>query len=265
MRLLLVLAVVSVAAPASAETFRCARSQGNRGPSLRWEIREVPWGVEPALLRTVDGGRERVLERIRASFDAWSAPECSDMDFRFAGADARFVPGFDEVSETRNAIALTENWPYDPGVIAFTVTTFTAEGVLLDADIELNGTAFDIVLAEIACDGEQVDLGNVMTHEIGHLLGLAHPPATPSNEATTMFATSRPCETAKRSLSGGDVDGLCTIYPADGSTQVCYAADDVGFELVETDDGFGGCAALGWDGSISAFGLGLLLLFRRLV
>jgi len=260
-----VLVLALVAGEAGAETFRCARSQGNRGPSLRWDVREVPWGVEPTLLRVVPGGRERALNSVRDAFEAWSGPNCSDMRFRFVGADARFVPGFDEESETRNAVALSEEWAYDPDAIAFTITTFTSDGILQDADIELNGEAFDFVLAELDCGGEQMDLGNVMTHEIGHLLGLAHPPATPSNQATTMFASSKPCETTKRSLSEGDVDGLCTIYPVDAGTRICHAADEVGFEVVETDDGLGGCAALGASGTISTLGLGLILLLRRLV
>ncbi|MEM1024401.1 MAG: matrixin family metalloprotease [Myxococcota bacterium] len=250
---------------ARAEAFRCARSDGNRGPSLRWEIREVPWGVEPTLLRTVSGGRERVLQTVDDAFAAWEGPACSDMAFRFVGADARFVPGFNEQGETRNAIALQQDWLYDADAIAITVSTFTTDGVLLDADIELNGASFDFVLVEDGCAEEQMDLGNVLTHEVGHLLGLAHPPQTPSNRATTMFATSSPCETAKRSLSTGDVEGLCTIYPSSGQTQVCHGADDLGFEVVETEDGFGGCSNLGAGAGISTLGLALFLLLRRLV
>lgn len=55
-----------------------------------------------------------------------------------------------------------------------------------------------------------MDVQNTVTHELGHVLGLAHPnPYT----GATMSATAPPGETSKRVLTPSDVNGICTIYP----------------------------------------------------
>ncbi len=55
-----------------------------------------------------------------------------------------------------------------------------------------------------------MDVRNTVTHELGHVLGLAHPnPYT----GATMSATAPPGETSKRVLTPSDVNGICTVYP----------------------------------------------------
>jgi MYXO-CTERM domain-containing protein len=59
-----------------------------------------------------------------------------------------------------------------------------------------------------------MDLRNTLTHEVGHLVGLAHVPD--SQPAATMFARTTPGEIEKRSLSEDDIAGVCAIYPDEG-------------------------------------------------
>lgn len=54
-----------------------------------------------------------------------------------------------------------------------------------------------------------MDLQNTVTHEVGHVLGLAHTSAPD----TVMFITTAPGETKKRVLSDDDIAGVCAIYP----------------------------------------------------
>lgn len=246
------------ASTATASGFRCSRAEPNRGPSLNWTAREVPWGLSPEVPEAVGGRRDAVLAAIERSFEAWTEVECSDLELRFLGVDAEFEPGFNANGENDNAVGIRSSWPHDPDAIALTFTSFRpSSGAMLDADIELNGEGFDFVLADDRCQ-TAVDLGNVLTHEAGHLLGLDHPPRTPRNEEATMFGNAPLCETKKRTLAEGDIEGLCTIYPRGQPTQQCFGPGTVGFEVVGGDDGFdGGCRATAPAGWPWALGLGL--------
>jgi hypothetical protein len=57
-----------------------------------------------------------------------------------------------------------------------------------------------------------------------------------------MFASAVPCETKKRDLAPDDIMGFCSIYPAGMEVHQCFPPDGPSFQVIETDDGFGGCA-----------------------
>jgi len=230
----------ALAPRAFATGFRCTRVEPHRGASLNWTERSVRWGLSPSVLGAVPADRDRAVDVAIASFDAWSDVPCSDLELVFDGVDGGFEPGFNENGLNDNVVGHRASWPHNPEAIALTFSTFrVASGELIDADVELNGQDFDFVLVENGCSDE-VDLGNVLTHEAGHVLGLDHPPATPSNEETTMFGNAPPCERKKRSLADGDIQGLCTIYPRGQPTRQCFEPGTFGFEVVGRDDGFGG-------------------------
>ena len=100
-----------------------------------------------------------------------------------------------------------------------------------------------------------MDLRNSITHEVGHLIGLDHPPNTPRNAESTMFASAPACETKKRSLAQDDIDGICMIYPSGMPNQQCYPPDGPAFKLVENNDGYSGCSAV----SVESLSIGYLV------
>lgn len=141
----------------------------------------------------------------------------------------------------------------DRSTVALTTVLYDPDtGRLFDADMELNGwdgqagTLGSGAPAHgyyFTCDkqpgwpacgqyGEAgcyaYDLQNVVTHEAGHVIGLAHPcdaPGTPSCSSPlppgetvpwaerTMHPSTAVGETSKRSLSSDDVEAVCAVYP----------------------------------------------------
>jgi hypothetical protein len=112
----------------------------------------------------------------------------------------------------QNAIIFRDDvWPYNDASNTLGLTTVTFEpdtGELYDADTEINGTV-PLSTGDPVMDGSY-DLDSIITHEMGHFLGLAH-----SADATaTMYAQYSRGSTAMRTLKQDDIDGLCSIYPA---------------------------------------------------
>jgi MYXO-CTERM domain-containing protein len=138
-----------------------------------------------------------------------------------------------------------ENWTQDgelsrdPSAIALTTMTFEkATGIIHTGIIEVNevdpelprGDGFFFADTSTACpDGIAMDLGSVVTHEVGHFIGLGHTDETldsqglplPIDRQPTMTAQIMSCRDQFRSLEVDDIDGLCTIYPSGRGARQC--------------------------------------------
>lgn len=100
-------------------------------------------------------------------------------------------------NDTGHALALTTIW-FNPET-----------GSIYDVDVEVNGTTDDPITTGSIKDG--VDLASVLTHEIGHFLGLSH---SPVGEAV-MRQYYDPGIDDLRRLRADDVAGVCSIYKPD--------------------------------------------------
>ena len=257
-------ALILAGAPDRALAFRCLRAAPDAGPSLTWPARTVEWWLDG---RLVSRGPAGAADQVEASFAAWVEPACSDFAFRRVGlvTQTALEPG-----NGRTEVVYAEVWPHNPSALALTTTLFEpSTGIVREADIELNAEHFEFaVLDGRSCSATTLaDLANTLTHEVGHLLGLAHPPAVERFATSTMFARSPPCETRKRSLEDDDVEGLCAIYPRDAPTQPCFSSSEPALVVVDRGAGFDevGCRGAGAPG-VSALGLllaGLGLSRRR--
>lgn len=89
-----------------------------------------------------------------------------------------------------------------------TITYDTETGEILDADLEIN-SAFNTITVS---DTDVVyDLQSILTHEIGHWLGLDHS----SDPNAAMSEPQEEGSTHRRMLTQDDIDGLCASYPPD--------------------------------------------------
>lgn len=162
---------------------------------------------------------------IRSAFFEWSSIECPDGS---GSADMRFVE-LEEVScrvseynakgPNVNIVLFQDDlWKYrgEDNTLAKTTVTFDPNtGEILDADIEIN-TAINPVTVIDPKGGEdgfdpnvKYDLQSLMTHEIGHFLGIAHSPYPDA----TMFASYTQGTVDLRSISDDDREAICAAYP----------------------------------------------------
>jgi hypothetical protein len=274
MRALALLLAMTSAAPAAA--FLCTRTE--QGASIAWEQRQVV--IRP----TSDDGEEiSALELADATAHGaaeWTGAPCSDMSVSVGAATSELRAGFDYRAgqgspSNQNVVVFRkaaqgdplDAWIHNDTNLAITTVTFlrsTAE--LLDADIEINDAGFVFS----ACEGpgcqDRHDIKNTLTHELGHVLGLDHPPSSqPGAADATMFATSSEGDLSKRDLAQDDVDGLCTLYPEGAATGECGDFAPSPPPAVRVTQ-VGGCAAAGTGaglGAIAALLLGLGARGRR--
>ena len=174
---------------------------------------------------------------------------------------------------------------HSPSAAGLTTMTYVdsatdpRDGAIVDADVELNGVDFQIARdgMSLAAGNCLADLGNTLTHELGHLLGLDHtcrqfsepervdgngdpvPLCTdglpPAIAEATMYYSQTCGETKKASLEADDINAMCTIYPL---------ADDPGVCEPATLDVDGGCCQSDRGGAAGLLpALGVLLGLRR--
>jgi hypothetical protein len=232
------------------------------GTELRWVTNCIDYFIHR------DGSDDlpfdQVEDQVKRSFEQWELPGCSDVNFTYAGETAEKRAGYFQNEPNSNIIVWREggggidDWEHDPSIIAVTTNTFCTQtnalcpfkGAIIDADIELNGERFEFTNTQIAAF-TQFDLGNTLTHEIGHLIGLDH---TRVRQAT-MFASAPPGELTKRDLAQDDIDGVCAIFPLREDEGACYELTGSGGGGTTTE-----CTARPGEESNGAWWLGVLVL-----
>jgi len=255
------------ALPHKAEAYVRAKAQENQETYLYWPTRNLSYILNEEGCASVP--LPETLGAIKRSFFSWASPSCTDLSFSFGGKESvqktNLTLAEGERSDQRNLIVWrNREWP-PPGVTDATVTKDMPAvtsviyeentGIILDADMDLNGHDFSWTVTDDTT-AASTDIQNILTHEIGHFLGLDHSP----DQETTMYAKTGAGEMKKRTLAQDDIDGLCFIYPFGQATPKGPG------ETPPSEDGAGGCQLAAapfclWD--VMTLAPLLLVLLRR--
>jgi hypothetical protein len=144
--------------------------------------------------------------------------ECTAREYNQNGGNANIVVFRDDA------------WPYAGqwNTLALTTVTYSLDsGEIYDADMEINSS--DVVLTT-SDTNVQFDLQSIMTHEAGHMLGLAHSKAPDSTMGRQYMAG----DTSLRTLTTDDVTAICTVYPPNAAADPnsCDPTPRHGFQSV---------------------------------
>jgi|GEM_PF-2210580 len=113
---------------------------------------------------------------------------------------------------TRDGIDVLDFGNLPGSALGLTCRWWTSSGVRLEGDTRLDDSMRSWVTTAVGCSGASYDLQSVLTHELGHYIGLGHATEYGGNDLTmSPYATA--CNTSARVLGEGDVLGIRALFP----------------------------------------------------
>lgn len=170
---------------------------------VHWDKPTIRLPVDPKLAEIY--GPE-IYDALADAADAWA----------FDSGVPRIELAYEGSAEERAAAAeekgnwvgvITEGWPYGDQ-LAVTVSTIGAQsGRLVSTQVWIN--AQRPLALHVTGEDKHYDLRGVLTHELGHVLGLGEAESAPE---ATMFPTFRRGETRQRTLAKSDELAVSNLY-----------------------------------------------------
>jgi hypothetical protein len=228
---------------------RNAEGCHTQGTPLYWPSNCLAYGVHRAGSESSDIDFETATAIIELAFEKWATVDCGGGEapsFRVVnkgGVDCRRAE-YNQVDSNANAFMFRDkDWPYRNAIdtLALTTLTYNVEtAAIYDADVEMNTAQATFTTTEMPpADG--ADFEAVVTHEIGHFLGLSH---SEVNAATMRGIGYQLGTVGLRTLAADDVAGICEIYPPDEQvSSECTTRHGFSPECGKVEEG--GCTLVG--------------------
>jgi MYXO-CTERM domain-containing protein len=204
-------------------------------------------------------------DRLRRAFATWTAPNATCTPgitgIELAPSPSTQIVGYSGGQANQNLVGVATDWRYGDGEdLTFATLTFNqATGEILGADLELNPTVSwsweDTPLVD------KVDLQSALTHEIGHILGVAHSEV----DGSAMSGRYDPGSIGPRKLGPDDVAAVCAVYSPVGALHLgvtrtgCELTPGTPEESCSNPEISHGCSTTSNASGTGALGGGLLL------
>lgn len=176
----------------------------------KWLSSSFPlvWRLNTTLSANITGDRT-VDTVVRAAFQAWDDIATADISATAGPVTAVTDPA----NDGQNVVSTV---PSDSvsfsGALAFALTWRLSDATIVECDIMVNPDPALPYSTSLVTPADKFDLQAVLTHEIGHLLGLDHAGLA----SATMFPTAGRGVSYARAPSSDDAIGLSTVYPVSG-------------------------------------------------
>lgn len=219
----------------------CARDDDqcvSEGNPLHWPSPCIYYAVQSDGSPKQGLSAEEFAGAVGDAFEAWRHVQCPE------GGEPRFeaqLQGFVACAhreavcggETRNVSTFMLHdgmWPGDASAIGLTTPSGgTRSGLVVDADLELNSQDYRFSFGSRPGD---FALRDVLTHEVGHFLGLDH-----SRHAGALMSTDyQMLSLSPELLTSDDIAGICSIYPP-GAALACPAPGAPAYDECQTPAG----------------------------
>jgi hypothetical protein len=192
-----------------------ANGCAERGVALYWPSRCVPLAVNEkgSPLLGISAAEAETL--VLGAASRWTRADCNGRPPSVTFVDQGIVEcglvEYNAEGPNANVVLFRDTgWEHDPLDLALTTVTFdVTDGKIHGADIELN--------SELIRQGYSDHVGTIMTHEIGHVLGLAHS-AVPGALMNADYAAN-----GITIATDDDEEGVCAVYPPGLEIPACDA------------------------------------------
>ncbi|MEZ4819416.1 MAG: matrixin family metalloprotease [Bdellovibrionota bacterium] len=172
----------------------------------------------------MEGVCQSIYSTVKKSIDAWK--NVSNTKINISNITTKSIsetPHYDGKNQIKMYDQGWSDLPFNPpaSALAVTISTYTNPNTIVDSDIFFNAQNFQWAVINSDLEYNQYDIENVLTHEIGHFLGLDHTSEDSSEHEApyvdaTMFFASRPGEVFRRTLEQQDILGIQHLYDATG-------------------------------------------------
>lgn len=156
------------------------------GSELYWANPSIPVAIQT---NTTDMGSATAKNIILKSINEWNGTTSAKINV---------------TDSSNNQIRFVSNYPFGSAVLGVTQISFNNAGAIQKASILLNDDHY-FHSTQAIYSGGQAYLGDVVTHELGHLLGLSHSEVLNSSMFYSSYA-------GQNTLSADDKSGVRALY-----------------------------------------------------